>query len=126
MIPWSRRKWARETGFTLIELLVVVVILGLLVAIAVPIYASITRSAQEKTFEANHRIAVSALHMWMTESGGDIPDQNEDFDSFIDGGLAGMANQPVAGAKYEWDGTTMESTATIGGDELTRTYTPSL
>jgi prepilin-type N-terminal cleavage/methylation domain-containing protein len=48
---------AREEGFTLAELLVVVAILGILLAVAVPMYLGFTKRASDTTDAANARSA---------------------------------------------------------------------
>jgi type IV pilus assembly protein PilA len=58
-----------ESGFTLIELLVVIVILGILVAIAVPAYYGFTGTAQTAAEKSNVRSAVPAAELMIIANG---------------------------------------------------------
>ena len=50
------RKLLNKKGFTLVELMIVVVILGILVAVAVPIFSAVTKNARKKSCKANMRV----------------------------------------------------------------------
>jgi type IV pilus assembly protein PilA len=63
MIDKIKNRLASEQGFTLIELLVVIVILGILVAIAVPSYLSLRGNAQTAASKANVRAAIPAAEI---------------------------------------------------------------
>ena len=49
------RKLMNKKGFSLVELMIVVVIMGILIAVAIPLYGAITKNANNKTCAANIR-----------------------------------------------------------------------
>jgi type IV pilus assembly protein PilA len=63
----------QDEGFTLIELLVVVVIIGVLVAIAVPVYLNYRQGAADKSAQSDVRGAISAIEQYYTENGNAYP-----------------------------------------------------
>ena len=67
-----------ERGFTLIELLVVVVIMGVLIAVAIPVYLNYKKDAADKSAESDLRNAVTTLELCLTDTGKYPQYKNDD------------------------------------------------
>ncbi len=70
----------KDEGFTLIELLVVVIIIGILAAIAIPVYIGVQNSAKDSAVKSDLGNAKTAVVAYFTRT-GEFP-----------AGLTGLAN----------------------------------
>jgi len=86
-----------KKGFTLVELMVVIVILGILVAIAIPVYNNITESAEASSCKANQRTLESALMQWYAAGNNDKPNK----DNLVKDYLVEFPKCPTNDTEYE-------------------------
>ena len=87
------KMFRKDEGFTLVELMVVVLIIGILVAIAIPVFNAAQANAKLKTCQGNQRIVEGAIQTWRS---------------------ADSANAPVAFAGLNVNAGTAAGTALIG------------
>lgn len=96
------KKLSNKKGFTLAELLIVVAIIGILVAISVPIFTQQLKKARVSTNEANARNALAAANnAYLAETKDSSGAIAKEFDYSVATGSATAGGSAINAVNYE-------------------------
>ena len=118
------QKGRNQKGFTLVELMVVVVIIGVLVAIAVPVYNNVTLKAEKSAIEANLRTIDGAIMTYYATADNPtaLTKDNAGVKALVNANLLAADPSVTGGITYAIDGDAPNQRATFSGTVGEKSY----